>query len=105
VHNKKFLFEEECAQMELILAIVREVRRLKTEKQLSFKVPLQNLEIGIANRIDREKLEKQSVFIGTITNSSSVRMTSEHIPASVISEKNGVWSAQIAIVDNIQREN
>ena len=69
--QKKYSFPESVTTIELVLAVAEQVRKLKTEKQLSLKVELAEL-IITCTKEQKDIIEKQSLLIMCITHAHAI---------------------------------
>ena len=69
--QKKYSFPESVTTIELVLAVAEQVRKLKTEKQLSLKVELAEL-IITCTKEQKDIIEQQSLLIMGITHAHAI---------------------------------
>lgn len=93
-HN--YLFEESAAVMETIIAIISQVRKLKTEKQLSLKVPLATLTIAMKNEHALHHIEAQIPLLRGITHAEQIAFSTAML-GNRLGEKDGIWHATVSL--------
>ena len=90
-------FEESAATMEKILELISQVRKLKTEKQLSLKVPLAQLTVTATNEHLLHKIIAHEKLIRGITHAQIIHFKAQAEQVSLLEEKNNEWIALVAI--------
>lgn len=93
-----YLFEESAQIMESIIELISTVRRLKTEKQLSLKVPLAQLTISCSDEHLLHKIETHEKLIRGITHAQAVHFKAQTKEASSLEQKDDAWIAQVTLL-------
>ncbi len=90
-------FIDSAAHIELVIALVNQVRKLKSENKLSLKTDLETLKI-YSDNIDVLKILKnnQQVFSG-ITRSKSIEYISGNLEADSLFSENSLWIAHVFV--------
>ncbi len=89
-------FKDSAAHMELLIEIIAQVRRLKTEKQLSLKVPLQTLTISMPEDHTMHQLQHEQKLLRGITHAQEIRFT-PHAHETGIHQEGEHWIATIKV--------
>ncbi len=89
--QKSMPFKSAQKTMKVIIHIVTEVRKLKTNKQLSLKIPLTSLIIVSEKNLDMLLRPYEQLLKG-ITQAEKIAFSDKKIESSLIGE-NGQWSA------------
>ncbi len=92
-----FVFDNEVRLMNVIVAIASQVRKLKSENQLSLKTPLEKLTIMFSNGEMITKLENHNQLIRGVTQAADIvyKVTTEE--KSQLKTENDKWSAQVVV--------
>jgi valyl-tRNA synthetase len=93
--QKAYSFELSRHIMSQVLAIVAQVRKLKTENQLSLKTELSTLTICSPDVALQGMLQGQELLIKGITRAHSLAFCSQTAETASLKEQNGQWSATI----------
>ncbi len=93
----KHSFAESSLIAQTLIMVAQQVRKLKTEKQLSLKTELQELTIHCHNPKLLEPLKKQEAMIKGITHAHTIAYQADEIEQSFIEQHNDAWHAHIAI--------
>ncbi|MCL4361627.1 valine--tRNA ligase [Candidatus Dependentiae bacterium] len=97
--QKIVLNEKAVEKMSLILYVVHEVRRLKTEKQLSLRTDIEDLDIYSPDEISFEVFKNEMAIIKGITKAKNIHYFGKDISQSVLQEiEPGKYKAQIKFV-------
>lgn len=92
-----YLFEHSARNMEIIIELISTVRRLKTEKQLSLKVPLTELTITCEDEHLLHTLETQENLIRGITHAQKIHWKAGQHHEAILTAVDDSWRAQVAI--------
>lgn len=93
-----YQFEESAKIMEVIITLIIQVRKLKTEKQLSLKVPLAQLTIAATDEHLLHKIEAHTQLIRGITHAQELHfVASKQSNESLIEQAGEVWNATVSI--------
>lgn len=82
--------EKSVQTMKQVLNIIDQVRKLKSEKQLSLKTPLSSLTIAIEDHVMRDALQEQTQLIAGITKSENVSLV-DSTSESSLEQQNDSW--------------
>jgi valyl-tRNA synthetase len=90
-------FIDSAAHIELVIALVNQVRKLKSENKLSLKTDLETLKI-YSDNIDVLEILKnnQQVFSG-ITRAKSIEYISGNLEADSLFSENSLWIAHVFV--------
>jgi len=96
--QQDYTFEESSKIMNHIIELIAHVRKLKTEKQLSLKVPLATLTVTAADEHLLHKVQAYTQLIRGITHAQEIKFIArqEAVPA-VIQQDGQAWSATVSI--------
>jgi valyl-tRNA synthetase len=89
---------------DLLIAIVGEVRRFKTEKQLSLKVPLAALTLHSVDQNLLKTLAPLDQLLKGVTHAEIITYTSGDIDSPQLTQKDGKWFAELDLDDIIKTE-
>lgn len=95
-YQTPFVFEESTTLMEHIIALIGQVRKLKSEKQLSLKTDLESLTIWCADTSLRQNLQKHIPLMKGITRAGSILFSDTEISPELIEEA-GTFKATIGL--------
>ncbi|MFI5332753.1 MAG: valine--tRNA ligase [Candidatus Babeliales bacterium] len=102
IHQTKFIevqtgfsFPESAQNIATCIEIISQVRRLKTEKQLSLKTPLTTLTIVINDREVADAVTTQTTLIKGITQAQELVYTQDENAQSSIEQVGENWKAQV----------
>ncbi len=103
IHQTKFataqtayVFTTEAALMNTIISIVGTIRKLKTEKQLSLKVPIEKLTLHVANQELIEPLKQHEQLIRGVVHAKEF-VYNKGTGSNSIEDRNGLWFMDIVI--------
>lgn len=97
--QQPFVFNQSAQTARILMTVVGAVRRLKTEKQLSLKTPLQELTI-ISDSVDVSyRLQALEQVIKGITKAQAIVYTVNPQGTQAIQEKDGLWSATVSCIE------
>ena len=77
-----------------LIALVQQVRKLKTEKQLSLKTELGSLEIYCTDAHLLKELQKLSTILAGVTQARSIEFKLEKKEQSLLTQTEDMWHAQ-----------
>src|SRR5207249_2960724 len=92
-----YVFENEAEIMTAVITIATQVRKLKSEKQLSLKTPLEMLKIFTRTTDLRDNLAQHDQLIRGITQAVTVNYQEYTDQQSWLVEKDGSWHADVVI--------
>lgn len=92
-----YVFENEAAVINSVITIAAQVRKLKSEKQLSLKTPLETMLIFISSDDLCEALRQQNQLIAGVTQAAAIIYKVGEDGFTQLTEINGQWHAQIVI--------
>ena len=95
--QQAYVFEKSAAIMNTIINLVGQVRKLKTEQQLSLKVPLATLTIYAETDTLLDQIKKHEQLIIGITQAQDIRYKVDKLETAELKEKDGQWHAKITI--------
>jgi valyl-tRNA synthetase len=102
IHQTKFIeiqaaysFPESSQTITTCIEIISQVRRLKTEKQLSLKTPLTSLTIAIGDKATAERLVTQTTLIKGITQAETILFTNDTHAQPSIEAVGESWQAHV----------
>ena len=94
--QQEYLFESAQSIMPLIIDVVTQVRKLKTEHQLSLKTPLENLTMyGNSNVIT--PLKQQEQLIKGVTQAHHIDYSEKTIDSQKLEPDQDLWNAHIMV--------
>jgi len=94
--QQNYIFEESASLMATIIELISQVRRLKTEKQLSLKVPLTLLSISANDEHLLHKIQAHEKLIRGITHAQEMKFIPKQTPTS-LDQIDDVWQANVNI--------
>ncbi len=100
----EYNYPASLATTNMLLAIVAEVRRFKTEKQLSLKQPLSSLILHSVHQELLKKLVPHEQLIKGITHAESLVYSSGDIESPRLFQREDVWLAEIDLDHIITKE-
>jgi valyl-tRNA synthetase len=95
--QKPYQFTQSAQAGQAIIAIATLVRKLKTEKQLSLKTPLETLAIIVSNKDQLTSLHANEQIIRGVTQAQKITVQQGTLEHSLLEEKDSVWHATIGI--------
>ncbi len=96
-HQTLYTFKESTAAMEKMLSLISQVRKLKSEHQLSLRADLEKLIFYPTHKEDALVLLKQEALIKGITRAQTVEYKLEKPTTSTLEEHDGKWYAHIVL--------
>jgi len=99
--QKTYSFEKSADTMRLIIKVVATIRKLKTEKELSLKVPLNAITICADNTYTLEQLKPQEQLIRGASHAEKFEYQIAQKASNKLEEKNGGWHAYISLEENV----
>ena len=104
IHHTKFddtqsayIFEESKKLAQQLIGVIAHVRKLKTEQQLSLKVPLKSLTIYMQDDILREQLQKHEQLLRGVTHSEKLAYKTKTKDSSELKSVDGLWHAHVVL--------
>lgn len=95
-----YIFADEVEIISDIIAIAAQVRKLKSEKQLSLKTPLTTMNVFVKMAVLSEKLDllkQHDQLIRGVTQAVAITYQMDDNQTSLLTEKDGTWHANIVI--------
>ena len=92
-----YTFEKSAALMNLVIQLIGTIRKLKTEKELSLKVPLVSVTLYADNDYTLDQLKTQEQLLKGVTHASQVKYKVSDKLSTTLEEKDGAWHAKIGI--------
>lgn len=96
-------YPESVKTIELLITIVAGVRRLKTEQQLSLKVPLTTLTVSSVDQTILKALVPHEQLLKGITKAELIVYAAGDSKTSKLQQINELWSAQLNL-DHLNKE-
>ena len=81
--------------MDTIINLVGQIRKLKTEQQLSLKVPLTSLTIYAETDMLLDQIKEHEQLIIGITQAQDLRYKVDKLETAELKEKDGQWHAKV----------
>ena len=91
-----YIFEDEAAVMNSVIAIATQVRKLKSEKQLSLKTPIATMSVYTQNSTLSEALANHDQLIRGVTQATHIVYDATDHEAQLIQD-NDEWHAHITL--------
>ncbi len=92
-----YIFENEARIMDSVITIATQVRKLKSEKQLSLKTPIASMKVFTHNSALSDALAQHNQLIKGVTQAIEIAYL-EHTDQSLeLTEIQGQWHAQVII--------
>lgn len=95
--QSEYVFEKSAAQIEVIIALVGQVRRLKTERALSLKVPLQQLTIYAPTHDTLQLLQTHAPLIKGITQAERLEYRIAQSCDAYLEQQNELWYGHVMV--------
>jgi valyl-tRNA synthetase len=95
-----YVFANEAESINDVIAIATQVRKLKSEHQLSLKTPLTTMNVFVKMAVLGEKLDqlkKHDQLIRGVTQAVAITYHTDNNQVSSLTEKDGVWHADVVI--------
>lgn len=92
-----FNFENSATTMHHLVKLISQVRSLKTEHQLSLKVPLEKLEIYSSEQSVLDSLKSMEQIIKGVTHAVTLDYLKETINKSELVSEKELWNAKVAL--------
>lgn len=90
-------FSAQAAIMHKVIAIATQVRKLKTEHQLSLKTPLTTMHIYSSNEALRNSLTEHDQLIKGVTQAVEINYKENNGQISELTQSDDVWHAHLVI--------
>jgi valyl-tRNA synthetase len=90
-------FEGQAAIMRTVIEVVVQVRKLKTERQLSLKTPLATLQVFTPTQAIGDALAEHDQLIRGITQAVEVNYKENNNQISQLTANNDVWHAHVVL--------
>jgi len=95
--SRKFIFETSAAVTRHLVTLTSQVRALKTEHQLSLKVPLQKLEIYCTQKPVLDALQPLEQIIKGVTHAVVLVYPQEAVDKSGLAQEQDLWNAKVSL--------
>src|SRR5262249_49636553 len=93
-----YIFEESAVVMTHIIELISQVRKLKTEKQLSLKVPLASLTICATDEHLLHKIEAHTQLIRGITHAQEIHFKPvQKTQPNQLQQVDSTWQATVSL--------
>ena len=96
--QQAFSFAQEAASMHTILGIIAEVRKLKTQAQLSLKTDLQMLMIYVQDAALLPLLKQEEALLKGSTRATHIKFMQEPRAGSLLEQAGEAWQAHVVCV-------
>ncbi len=90
-------FEHSAHAMQSLIKLVSQIRSLKTEHQISLKVPLEVLEIYSVDQAILDTLSQLEQLIKGVTHAVTIKYVNGSFDKSVLIKEHESWKAQVVI--------
>ncbi len=90
-----YIFEQSAALMETLIELISTIRKLKTEKQLSLKVPLATLTVTTPDEHLLHKIMAHEPLIKGVTHAQEIKYTADPSQPPSIHQLDDTWIATI----------
>ena len=95
-YQKDYAFDESAETMKAVLEIIGQVRKLKSEQQLSLRTELSSLIISCADDTLAQKLKEHHALIKGVTKAHELEVTTTAQETALI-EDDGAWKATLSV--------
>jgi len=95
-YQKELLAESSSAQMHIVLSIIAQVRKLKSERQLSLGTALSSLTIGYTEHSHSQTMNELAELIKGATRAETVSFVAQELPTELISDQDS-WKATVSV--------
>ena len=92
-----YTFESQAAIMRTVIEVVSQVRKLKTERQLSLKTPLATLQIFAPTQTACDALAEHDQLIRGITQAAEINYKENNNQLNQLTELDGAWHAHVVL--------
>ncbi len=92
-----YIFENERDVMNSVIAIATQVRKLKSEQQLSLKTPIATMHIFTRNSAISDALAEHDQLIRGVTQSLAINYHEYESQSSQLVQENELWNAQVIL--------
>ncbi len=92
-----YVFESEADTMNNVIAIATQVRKLKSERQLSLKTPITTMRVYAQTDDLSDALQQHDQLIRGVTQASEIKYCGLTDEKSNLAEINGAWHAQVIL--------
>jgi valyl-tRNA synthetase len=86
-----YVFDEQAQIMKTIIDITAQVRKLKSENQLSLKTALETLTISMTDPLLVQKIEQHNQLIKGITQAVEIKYSCNNRSECELKQENGAW--------------
>ena len=93
--QQPYMFTKQADLMEVIITIVSQVRKLKSDQQLSLKVPIAKLSIFSEDSDLLEHIKSHEQLIRGVTQAQEIIYKEGSLDSPTIKEVDGAWYAQV----------
>jgi valyl-tRNA synthetase len=92
-----YAFEAQAATMRKVITVVTQVRKLKTEKQLSLKTPLATMQVYAPDGATCDALAEHDQLIRGITQATKISYKENNGTLNTLTEIDGAWHADLVL--------
>jgi valyl-tRNA synthetase len=96
-YQKPYEFSNASKTMETLVALIGQVRKLKTEKQLSLKTELASLKVIVTDAALPEQLQALSGLIKGVTKAQELTFISDKVTETSMVQDQTQWHATISV--------
>lgn len=90
-------FDDSLAHVELVIQLVNQVRKIKSENKLSLKTDLETLKIYSDNKDILEILKSNQQIFAAITRSKNIEYISGNLEADSLFSQDNLWTAHVFV--------
>ena len=98
---EKHQYPDDVETIKVLLTLVSEVRRLKSEHQLSLKTPLLTLVISTESEEEHAAVEQVKSILAGVSHAHTISLSKENVPSSLTLDGDQ-WNMSIALEKNKQ---
>jgi len=92
-----YIFESESLVMNNVIAIATQVRKLKSEHQLSLKTPITEMQVFAQNDKDSQALAQHDQLIRGVTQAITITYKERSNQSSQLTQVDETWHAQVVL--------
>lgn len=97
-----FIFDHSTKTMQHLVNLISQIRSLKTEHQLSLKVPLEILEVYSKDQTILNNLAHLEQIIKGVTHAVTIKYHKEELDKSSLVQENEQWKAKVLVNSTIK---
>ncbi len=96
-YQQQYAFDQAAQTMGSILEVISQVRKLKSEHQLSLKTDLSELVIASQDKSLLEQLQSQASLIKGVTRAQDLKVVSDTETATALVQTEDTWHAHVTL--------